>query len=262
MSIEHPLDLVPAVAAEHAKRAAAAKESPFRKLLCVGMSGSGKTYSNVTTAKNPIVVDYDHQLNDRAVLDKLVGVFPMYDKEFIHKEFGLLPTRMDAQKIAVKTLFQKHLSKLSPECTVIWDSGTLMADFIEEILWEQTPTSKGEKDGYEFWDMWADWWREFCADVRDLRCNFVLTFHEKEQYDKKGNFLGWSWALAGKKFASRFSQFFTDCVRQVRQSAPANGVANVKYLWQVAPTDDFVWAKTRLKTDKLYIPASWNELLK
>ena len=73
-SPQHPTDLIPLIAAQRAAAAKSEAEQPQRRVLVIGKSGHGKTFSVATTAPKVIVIDYDNQLNDPIVRQKIAGI--------------------------------------------------------------------------------------------------------------------------------------------------------------------------------------------
>jgi len=262
--VQHPLDFIPKVAAERAAQLRQEKASTKRRLFLVGISGSGKSYSTITTAPNPVLLEYDNQLDATEVKSALKAVWSLGNPAWL-KNAGI--PAGDAGLLLLKILRQ-DLTKLPPDYTVILDSMTSLADIVEEELWGKVPTSKvtKEKDGYAFWDMWGDFWCEVCTALAQLPCNVVVIAHEKETRDEEtGRLLNYGWLLGGKKFTPRFPQFFTDVCRQTRKVEvdPASGrIKSEEYLWQIHPTKDFPYSKSRCSTQQLNIKADWKELMK
>jgi hypothetical protein len=258
LSPQHPLDFIPQVAAERAKILASEAANPQRRLLLIGVSGSGKTYSTVTTCPNPVVDDFDNQLDHPAVVAALRGVFPMWDKAWIKNE--LKPTQNIIDEIVMQVI-EKYVAPLPPDCTFIVDAISTLADLIRDSLTVRAP--KG--DSYWFWREWSNFWRRFITALKNVRCNVVVIAHETQVRDSEtGRVLNYGWLLQGQEFSPRLPQFFTDVVRQVRETTvdPTSGKVTSKYLWQIAHSKEFDVAKTRCSAKTQYIPADWRELTK
>lgn len=259
---EHPLDLINALALERAAKIKEEKRKPQRRIMIIGTSGSGKTYA-ASSCPKPVYDDYDNQLNDPVVISRLHAVYPMWDTEFVQQKLGL---KGSPDKV-FKDLLTAHHSKLTLDHTVVWDSASYFSDRLKENLTERIPKGKeGDKDGYWYWREWANAWRSICEKIAKLECNFVAIFHESEIRDEAtGRLEKYGWMMQGKEFTPRIPQFFTDVVRQLHvvDSVPNTGaIKEEKWLWQIKPTTDFPIAKTRCTVNNLYIPASWNAIIK
>lgn len=256
-----PLDYIPQIARARAEQLAAEKADTRRRLFCIGLSGSGKSFSTITTAPNPVALEYDNQLTDPRVKSALRGVWSLNDPTWLKE--NKIPDGDPG--VVLLRLLQNELKQLPANYTVVIDSLTAIADIAERVLWDATPVSAKtkEKDGYAFWELFADFFCDLCTDLSKLPCNVVLNAHEKEVRDEEtGRVLNYGWLLGGQKFTPRFPQFFTDVVRQIRETEIVDGVVRTKYMWQIHPTREFPYAKTRCNTKKLLIPADWNELMK
>lgn len=250
-----------AVARDQAARVKAETEKPQRRIQVVGIPGSGKTFSTVTTMPKPVVIDYDNQLSDPEVRAKCHAIYPMWNPDFVRDTLQL---RGSPQQILCD-LFDKHLIKLPLGYSVILDSGSTIADKIKENLEKQMEVNK-TADGYWLWAEWARWWKKIFTRFKELQCHAAFLFHESEIRDETtGRLEKFSWALQGKEFTHRIPSFCTDVVRQIHEvkvAADKKTVESETWRWQIKPTTDFPCAKSRRVTKEISIPASWNELTK
>lgn len=234
---------------------------PQRRLQIVGLAGSGKTYSTITTMPKPIVLDYDNQLNDPLVREKAHAIFPMWNQDFVKSELKL--TGNPAQ--ILESLVQKLGADLTTDYSIIFDSASMISDVFKNNLEEYMKAQK-ITDGYWLWAEWARWWKKIFTAFRSLKCHGAFLFHETEIRDEEtGRLEKFSWALQGKEFTHRIPTFCTDVIRQIREvklTADKKSVESERFYWQIKPTSDFPCAKSRRVTNQILIPASWDELTK
>lgn len=258
---QHPLDFLPKFAADRAKAIAAESARPQRRLLLIGVSGSGKTFSCCTTCPNPVPVDYENQLDHTEVRSKLAGVFPMWDKKWIEENIKGVPNRAEDH---LNWVIDNHLAKLSNDYTAIFDTMSSISDRIYESF--EVQFNRRDKDGsFRFWDAWGTFWNRFTRKLETLTCNVVMIAHETQFRDAEtGRIISYGWMLPGQVFTPRIPTRFTDVVRQVReQSEPdQQGRITTKYKWQIGYTKEFDVAKSRCSAGTLYIPADWRVLTK
>lgn len=259
-SVSSPLDLIPLVAREHAAAIKAERDKPQRRLMIVGTSGSGKTYSTAT-APLPIYLDYDNQLNDIVVRQKLVAIFPMFDTEFTKTKLGLVGAPQERLIKLIETKF----GEFTPQHTIILDSASQYGDLVKANLTEKFKSKDGD-GSFQLWATWADVWRDLCKKIRDLGCNVIMTFHENELRNEETNRLEkYGWMMQGKEFTPRIPQYFTDVVRQIHEvevDKQTGALKAERWLWQIKPTPEFPIAKSRCTTKAITIPATWSELVK
>lgn len=256
-----PLDLIPQVAREHAAKLKAERDKPQRRIMIVGVSGSGKTYA-AATAPNPIYFDYDNQLNDPVVRNRLSAVFPMWNTAHIKDMYNVTGSPEERLKLLIK----KYVAQtLTCDHTIIIDSASQFGDGVKDVLKEKFP-DKGGDSSYRLWETWAAIWRSLCGTLRDLPCNVIVTFHENEIRDETTNSLEkYGWMMQGKEFTPRIPQFFTDVVRQVhvvKENKTSGTLENEEWLWQIKPTEKFPNGKSRCTTKAITIPANWQSIIK
>lgn len=255
---QHPSDFIAEVARQRAELLRKEASDPRRRLLVVGIPGCGKTYSVCTTFPGVHVLDYDNQLNDPAVQAKLVGYYPMWDVAWVKDSLKLIGSPIDRLVGVLNVLAQR----LDAQSTVVLDSMSTLGDLFKEFL-EQCPEAK--KDSYWLWKQWAMGWRTVCTKLKDLPCNVALLAHETEvRDDASGRLEKYGWLLQGKEFTPRIPAFFTDVVRMTHTVVPSKdgSIERETWMWQIKPTVDFPYAKSRCKANTLAIPAKWSELIK
>ena len=259
-SVSSPLDLIPLIARQHAEALKAERDKPQRRVMIIGSSGSGKTRSS-STAPNPVYDDYDNQLNDIVVRQKLVAIFPMYDMTRIKDDYGLL----GAPQERLQKHLAMHVSKFTTDHTYILDSGSQFGDMVKANLDDKYKSKDGD-GSFVYWATWASVWRDLCKALRDLSCNVIVTFHENEIRNEETNRLEkYGWMMQGKEFTPRIPQYFTDVVRQIHEVEVDKQTGTLKaerWLWQIKPTPEFPIAKSRCTTKAITIPATWSELVK
>lgn len=257
---QHPSDFIPEIARQRAELRRQEEADPRRRILVIGVPGCGKTYAGCTTAPGPIVIDYDNQLDDPRIYERLLGEFPMWNDKFVTEDLKLKGTPLQRFEGVLALL----APKLTPAHTIIIDSMSTLADRLKENLEARLPT-EGRGDNYWFWREWAKAWRKVCTLVKDVQCNVYFTAHESEVRDEEsGRLQKYGWILQGKEFTPRVPQFFTDVVR-MRRSVTANkegAVTAESWLWQIRPTAEFPYAKSRCRLKQMEITASWGEIIK
>jgi len=253
--VEHPADLIPAIAAARAAQNRTEAAKPQRRVLIIGRSGTGKTYNVCTTFPKVIVLDYDNQLNDDAVRSKVAGIYPMWDKAWVSDKLKAPGTALLAHKAL---LTSKDIAALDHTYTVFVDSFNQFGDEISEKLKDQTP--KG--DQYWYWREWAKALREVHNLYKQLRCNVVVSMIEEEVRDAEtGRVEAVRMNMQGREFTPRMPSFYTDVFRQVKKVTPKPpDDATIEYLWQIHPNNDFSMAKSRIKTTKMFVPSTWASL--
>lgn len=242
------------------------------RLLLVGIPGSGKTYSTASTFPNPIVFDVDNGLQSKDIRALNVPSISMWNPALrAEMQASLKPTSVPKHYskfinlpgmagLMIKFMLVEG-PKFTPDQTIIFDSISTISDAVEADLWEITPLGKDKQpDGFWFWDAWADWWCQFSTLVTELKCNVVVTAHEAEVRDSEtGRVLAYKWMLAGQKFSPRLSQFFTDTFRQlceVKEDIATKKVTKT-YSWQVLPSPQFPYCKTRMGVNSMSVPATY-----
>lgn len=255
---QHPLDFLPQVAQARAKLLAVEQARPQRRLLLIGLPGSGKTYSTITTCPNVVVLDFDNQLDHPDVRQAVRAVFPLWDEAWMKTELKLAQPTIDARLLAV---VEQYVAKMPPDTTVVVDAISTIADAVKDSLTARAP--KG--DSYWYWREWSNFWRRFITALKNVQCHVVVLAHETQARDSEtGRILNYGWLLQGQEFSPRLPQFFTDVCRQIRDSTvdPQTGRVTNKYQWQIGYTKEFDVAKSRCTAGTLYIPADWRVLTK
>lgn len=232
---------------------------PQRRVQVVGVAGSGKSYSVITTAPKPVVLEYDNQATDPLVRERAHAILPMWNQDFVKSELKLSGTPLQILESTVNKLSLD----LTHDYTLVYDSASMISDIFKAHLEEYMKAQK-ISDGYWLWGEWARWWKKVFTSFRSLKCHAAFIFHESELRDEEtGRLEKYSWALQGKEFTHRIPTFCTDVVRQIREvklAADKKTVESEKFLWQIKPTTDFPCAKSRRVTNQILIPASWDEL--
>lgn len=257
-SPQHPTDLIPLIAAQRAAAAKSEAEQPQRRVLVIGKSGHGKTFSVATTAPKVIVIDYDNQLNDPIVRQRVAGIYPMWDKDWVRFELKGIANQPIAN--LRNLLCSKPIQAMDHTYTLLIDSMNQWADEADAELMDACPKgASGEKDTYWYWAQWANTLRDFHVQIKKLRCNVVVTGIEEEIREaQSGQVEGVRFNLPGKKFSHRIFSFYTDVFRQIKQvTQKPDKTVDISYVWQVQPDREFPLAKTRIKTNKLYVPSTW-----
>lgn len=271
-----PAAAIAAYIQEHRERQAADKR---RRLLLVGESGTGKTYSSCTTAPNVYVIDSDDGLEG---IPESAGVkrIPLVTLDDAKKVDASASTLLDAALSFTLGIAKRIATQHDNKCTFIYDSISTIGDQLMKTL-EDNPESKSNK----FW-LWAEWarkWRDLCTAIKQLPCNVVCIAHEQPEWEynppKPPVLVQYTWYMPGNQFSPRLATFFTDAVRALKfTNAPTVDKQKVafpdaslsgkppavreKYYWQVKPERLVPWCKSRYSGAELMIPADWNELMK
>jgi hypothetical protein len=239
-------------------------ESPNKRLLLIGLSGAGKSYSTEMTAPNPVVLDVDNNLPPETA--GRISIVPMCDREWIKASM-----RVANVPEGIMHFILNEAKKMTLQQTLVIDTLSTVCDELRRVLEPRMPKGKdGNPDGFWFWREWAKWLCDFCSALKMLKCNVVLIAHETEMRETDtGKMLGYLWWLPGQEFSPRLPSFFTDVFRQVKITQSATGMklvgemdgktqVKIEYLWQVHPTQAFPAAKTTIKTNQLMVPATWD----
>ena len=234
-----------------------------KRVLLIGLSGAGKSYSVEMTAPNPLVLDVDNNLPPE-VIGK-VHILPLYNREWVKAtlKVGDIPE-------GVMRFVLNEATKMSPSQTLVIDTLSAVCDELRRTLEPRAPKGKdGNPDGFWFWREWAKWLCDFCTSLKRLSCNVVLIAHETEMREvDSGRLVGYRWWLPGQEFSPRLPSFFTDVFRQTKIVLSSKGVKLVgeldgktevrsEYWWQCQPTQAFPAAKTTIRTTQLMVPATW-----
>jgi hypothetical protein len=228
------------------------------RLLLVGPPKYGKTWAS-TTFPNPIFLDIDNSFTSAELSKMGLNVIPLHDPAFRKKHWPADSKLSSCVVAAIKDL----ASKLDGTSTIVLDSMSSISNVVEDELWLRVPVGKdGKPDGYAFWEMWADWWCGLCILMTQYTCHFVLTAHEAEIRDgDNGKIVGYRWLLPGQKFSPNMSSYFTDVFRQTRETKET-GIGLTRtvqdvYMWQVRGDSKYNYCCTRMKTDKMFLPATY-----
>jgi len=235
------------------------------RLLLMGIPGSGKTYSTVTTFPNPVVLNVDNNCDNKDIIALKPVMVPFYKPE-VRKAISPGTDKKDRTNMAdaLTTWIHTEAVQLTSEQTLIIDSLSTIADGVSTDMWKITPSGKsGAPDVFWFYDKWAEWWCGLCTILKDLLvCNLVVIMHEKELRDKEtGRVLKYDWILEGNKFSPRMGQFFTDVFRASVLTKESGGTDKPQvervFRWQVMPDDKFPQCKTRINTKEKFVPATY-----
>ena len=252
-----------------------AQESPQIRLLLIGPPKSGKTFA-AATFPNPLFVDFDDSLTSKELrtkysLHSLDFCDPAWIKEHFSKRVIVTAsgTRIKAASAFVDFLNSPDIEKMTYEQTLVIDSLSTLGDAVRAELEASQPTSKsGEPDTFWFWREWAAWFRDLCTRLKQLSTHVVVIAHENEIRDSEtGKVTAFKLALPGQEMTPRLPQFFTDIYRQTKEVTVKPGAASdkaatsveEKYLWQVKTSPQFM-CNTRMKTDKMYVPAHYDSI--
>lgn len=251
----------------------------FRRVLVVGDSGAGKTYTACTTAPTPcFIVDINGQM---AGVPEREGLFriPMTNMQDARKIAPQASDLMEATEVWTRN-YAPQMIKLAGDkvITIILDGISDLGDDLMPTL-EKSPLAKENK--FWVWNTWADRWRDFSTLMRGTKCNFIVIAHEQAEYNDATppKVVGYRWYMPGNKFSPRFATHFTDAVHAVRIANTPNGTVlrdvafpakeggiklavQQKFFWKIQPELLRPWIKTRSKSTDLLIPAGWDSLMK
>lgn len=232
--------------------------NPNKRVLLMGDPGSGKSTA-MLTFPNLIVCEFDNQI--QKFNDRDIPFIPFYDKDIIDKKFK---TSVTCQ--ALLKFIKDEASKFSGEQTLGIDSLTTLNNAVHGYYWAICPMSKKdptEKDGFWFWDMVKDYYIELHVALLKLKCRVVVCAHLGEDKDKDGRIIGYKPLVEGS-FKQMMGLYYTDVFKQLgreKQSGVGNSTTIVsEYVWQIR-SGGFVQCKTTIKTDKMYVPASYESFL-
>lgn len=236
-----------------------------------GPPGSGKTTAALTFP-NPVVLDFDKGLQAHVGREGARTV-PFYSADWVLSYMGgkFKPTLQGAtpnRRDALKHWLDNEARKLRADETLILDSWSAVQDaFDMETRLVPRHTKKGEIDDYAFWDDKIEYARYIFVTLQGLRCHSIVTFHETKVRDpKNGILLEKIEPLMQGKFVARIKQFFSDyyrCSCESSDTKDAAGKAAVKhnYLWQVNSNSMFDAKRRALKTDLVFVPASYQSFV-
>jgi hypothetical protein len=253
----------------------------FRRVLVVGDSGAGKTWTSCTTAPTPcFILDINGQM---AGVPEREGLFrvPITNMQEARKFAPQANDLMEAVEVWIRNYAPKMIQLAGDQTiTVIVDSISDLGDDLMPLL-EKQSAAMAKENKYWKWEIWANRWRDFSTLMRGTKCNFIVIAHEQAEYDDgtPPKIVGYRWYMPGNKFSPRFTTYFTDAVHAVRLAntpvgtvlstiafpSSAGGIklaVQQKFFWKIQPEQLRPWIKTRSKSTDLLIPAGWDSLMK
>ena len=259
----------------------------YRRILLVGDSGAGKTYSSITTIppEIPIILaDVDDGLAGVPPRDSLIRFdFSNLDSartlvQSVLEKGDNIRCVFDCVRVFITRMLKSIVNDFKGNCIFMMDSVSTLGDTLMETL-ESDPQTITNK--FYLWGEWASEWRDLSTAIKMLRCNVIVTAHEQPEYETVNNqqrLVQYIWYLPGNAFSPRFAQFFTDALLQRREvklvtvnsdklafpDATLSGKVpevEYKYFWQLQPEKMRPWIKTRSTCRNLWIPAGWQSLL-
>lgn len=227
-------------------------------LLLQGPSGVGKTRNLCTSHPHPVVLDLNNGLTIVRKLCPDIIAFPFYDSGFRESYCGKKVINL----LAVQEFLKKDAQYLERHHLLILDSVTDLADEARGYFEKLSVTKKGDIDTYKVWDKFATYFIKLFADLRSLPCDVCVITHERE--DKERGAAG-DERLVELKHALRSNQLtdisrtFTDYFLAMRKIKVDNkaGTQTSEWVWRIAPDRLHPRLKTRLETNKIEVPASW-----
>lgn len=193
--------------------------------IMLGIQGppcSGKTWA-ACSFPNPIVADFDRGVS--ALKGKDIRVVPFYDEQYVvetlkanKKQFTIegIPTLAINRRDAFRRWLTEFATKLTPTDTLIIDSWTSLMNAFD-LMTEAEPayTAKGNVDEFAFWRRKIMWSTDVIEQLKGLKCNVVVNFHEVQMRDKTtGILLDKVQPLMEGKFVAELKVHFTDFFRQ------------------------------------------------
>jgi len=262
------------------KGALEAKQYPSSpcRLLLVGLSGTGKTFSSLLDTPNPIIADFDNKLSGFRLAHPEIGfhAIPFWDMKFCVETMKCLndesgkpnnPKYPPNSRDAFKYWLAEEGLKLQPNQTFILDSWTsLQASFdTQSSLPHEIVFSKktGEEDTYKFWGRKKNYARDVTTALKSLQCNVIVIAHETFERNDNGSVIGLK-ALMDGSYADELPSQFTDVYRQrifTQEEAAKLNLKQAGYYWQTNKDQYFKFScKANPKLND-YIPATWTSLL-
>lgn len=174
------------------------RTTPHVRLGIMGEPGSGKTWSAALTFPNPVICDFDNNLEGvrkelRANPDKYdpVTIMPFWDANF-RASFIKGNKTATAQKIQnnARDVFAfwlaKYHRKFTSDQTLIIDSWTMLQNsFDVQQHLEPEMNRDGTINGFAFWGAKLRYAQEISVYADAMSCQIVTLFHISQEIDNK-----------------------------------------------------------------------------
>lgn len=227
-----------------------------RYVLIGGFPGSGKTFTTLTTAPNPLPAMFEPGITDDRLLKMNLPVLDFYKQDWCEKAY-----KSKNGVVAFNNFLKDDAPKLTPEQTLVFDSLSSYDDMLKDYLWNATKTTNsGEKDVFAYYGDMLDWYTSLFSMLGKLQCNVCMLSHIDQNKNKEGIVIGLLPMVEGKT-KLKMGRHFTDVIMQVCKEKKVGDKVTTDYLWQVK-SDSLFTAKCRKNVDTLYIPADFRELVK
>lgn len=195
--------------------------------------GLGKTFAALTFP-NPCVLNYNKGLGAHAGRADVIDV-PMWFPEFVDslvKRSGTAnpPNRKDALTVWIA----KHGVKLTPQQTLVVDSGTEVESAFHiqyKLEFGDGPVSnKGSFNKFHKWAIKEDWYRETIDGLKSLSCGLVYICHETVARNDEGDLTGGARPLLTGVAGDKLVGDFTDWFRMHAIAKPIDDTAKQKMI--------------------------------
>ena len=174
------------------------REQPHIRLGIMGYPGSGKTWSAALTFPNPVICDFDNNLErvrkEARQRDLPIHVVPFWDGQF-RKQFAAnnKPAKGGPKaKLPQNTRdvfaywLAKNYREFTPEQTLIVDSWTMLQNsFDVQQHKEPEYTQDGKINSFAFWGAKIRYAQEIHVYLDAMACNVVVLYHIQHKLDNK-----------------------------------------------------------------------------
>lgn len=141
-------------------------EKRFMRVLLLGAPKQGKTVAAVGTSPGPVYVINSDQKDS---LDPVSRIYPnaKYAKNLIHTQNQM----EDAIVLARKLVNDGEIK------TIVWDTISGFAHFLEDEFEDKTRNEKGESDGRRFWRSYTKYILNVVGRLSKLDAHLVVCSH-------------------------------------------------------------------------------------
>lgn len=211
-------------------------------LLLVGEPYTGKSTS-ATTFPDPLFIDLDHKVPATRLVNGVkvpVDTLPFWNAEFCDK-FKRRANKNDPpnKRDAVLNFLEKHITEVSPTCTLVLDSLTMLSAAFhhqtEEVETLPINPRTNKTDGFYLWKEKINYFNAVMELLKVHPGHVVVIAHEQKKRDESGDLTEVIKPVMTGAFCDLIMAHFTLVFRQTMKK---KGTVE-EYWWDVKPTPFF-----------------------